>query len=57
VFRSAGSLARAIGPLLAALIYFVYGSSSAYFFGALLILAPFLLALRLPQPTKGEPVD
>ena len=49
-FRSAGSLARAIGPLLAALLYFKYGSQAAYLLGGLLIILPFLLALRLPPP-------
>lgn len=52
VFRSAGSLARAIGPLLAALVYFVYGSKSAYLFGAIIVLIPLFLALKLPKPVK-----
>jgi len=49
VFRSAGSLARAIGPLLAAFAYFAYGSQAAYHFGACLIVVPLALALRLPN--------
>ena len=40
VFRSAGSLARAIGPPTAALVYFIYGSQSAYLFGALVVIIP-----------------
>ena len=52
IFRSAGSLARAIGPLAAAMLYFAYGSQSAYFCGALLIIVPFIMALRLPKPEK-----
>ena len=40
VFRSAGSLARAIGPLAAAGICFALGSSSAYLFGAILVIVP-----------------
>ncbi|MEO0510509.1 MAG: MFS transporter [Verrucomicrobiota bacterium] len=52
VFRSAGSLARTIGPLLAAFVYFAYGSQSAYIFGALIVVIPMLMALKLPQPTK-----
>lgn len=55
VFRSAGSLARAIGPLLAALVYFVYGSKSAYLFGAVIVIAPLILALKLPKPNKKHP--
>ncbi|MFT5826808.1 MAG: MFS family permease, partial [Yoonia sp.] len=52
VFRSAGSLARAIGPLVAALVYFAYGSKSAYLFGAVIVVAPLILALKLPKPVK-----
>ena len=43
VFRSAGSLARATGPLLAALIYFRFGSASAYLAGALFLILPLIL--------------
>lgn len=50
VFRSAGSLARAIGPLLAALVYFIWGSQSAYLFGAVIVVLPFLMSLSLPKP-------
>ena len=53
IFRSAGSLARAIGPLLAALVYFIYGSQSAYLFGALVVIIPLVMALKLPKPVKG----
>ncbi len=52
IFRSAGSLARAIGPLAAALLYFAYGSNNAYLAGSMLIVLPFLMALRLPKPIK-----
>lgn len=52
VFRSAGSLARAIGPLIAAFVYFAYGSQTAYLYGSLIIIIPLLMALRLPQPSK-----
>ena len=52
VFRSAGSLARAFGPLVAAFIYFVYGSLSTYLFGALVVVIPLLKALKLPLPEK-----
>ena len=53
IFRSAGSLARAIGPLTAALVYFIYGSQSAYLFGALVVIIPLVMALKLPKPFKG----
>lgn len=54
VFRSAGSLARAIGPLVAAFAYFAYGSQSAYLFGAIVVLIPLVMAFKLPQPKKSE---
>jgi MFS family permease len=52
VYRSAGSLARAIGPLVAAFVYFAYGSQSAYLLGALVVIIPLIMALKLPQPEK-----
>jgi len=52
VFRSAGSLARAIGPLLAAFLYFSYGSKTTYLLGALIVLIPLLIAFTLQQPSK-----
>ena len=55
VFRSSGSMARAIGPLFAGLIFFKYGSSFAYFLGALFLLIPFWFLFRVPQPeTKSK---
>lgn len=51
-FRSAGSLARAGGPLVAAIVYFIWGSQSAYLFGAAIILIPLALAYKLPQPAR-----
>ncbi|WPJ97392.1 MFS transporter [Coraliomargarita algicola] len=54
IFRSAGSLARAIGPLLAAFTYFAYGSQNAYLFGALVVLVPLSMAIKLPKPVKGK---
>jgi MFS family permease len=53
IFRSAGSLARAIGPLMAAFVYFVYGSQSTYLFGALVVVIPLVMALKLPKPVKA----
>jgi len=40
VFRSLGSLARAIGPLLGAVLYWKYGSSFPYWTAAVLLLIP-----------------
>lgn len=42
-FRSLGSLARAVGPLLAAVLYWKIGSSAPYWAAAVLLIAPLLL--------------
>ncbi len=52
VFRSLGSLARAVGPLLASFIFWWYGSALSYALGALLLLAPLGIAFLLPRPAK-----
>ena len=50
VFRSSGSMARAIGPLIAGTVYFKYGSSTAYLAGAFFLLVPAYFLFRVPQP-------
>jgi len=54
VFRSSGSMARACGPLLAGLIYFKYGSSFAYMLGAIFLMIPIFILLKIPQPKFDE---
>lgn len=54
IFRSAGSLARAVGPTIGALAYFYFGSESAYIFGGCFLLVPFVMALYLPKPTLSD---
>lgn len=49
-FRSAGSLARAFGPLAAAGLYWYFGSQTSYLAGAAVILLPLLLAMPLTRP-------
>jgi len=51
VFRSSGSLARAVGPLLAGFVYFEFGSSVAYLGGACLLFIPALILVWVPQPS------
>ena len=53
-FRSAGALARAIGPLLAATIYWLFGSGSSYLCGAFVLIIPLFLSKQLPAPDKQE---
>jgi MFS family permease len=54
-FRSAGALGRAIGPLIAAVIYFRFSPAAPYLVGAVGVLAPLLLVSRLVvhPPAKG----
>ncbi len=46
-FRSAGSLGRALGPLIGAAAYFAWRPAGPYLFGAVLILLPLWLVWRL----------
>ena len=54
VFRSLGALARAVGPLSAALAYWRFGAKAAYAVGTAILVAPFLMVLTLPQPPRRE---
>ena len=54
LFRSAGSLARAIGPIIAAGLYWYFGSSTAYLFAGLVIIIPLIRSAGLPSPEKDE---
>lgn len=55
VLRSAGALARAVGPIAAALLYFKTGGHVAvYAAGAVLALTPLPLALRMSQPKHSH---
>jgi MFS family permease len=56
-FRSMGSLSRAAGPILGALVYWKFDSESAYTAGAILLIVPIFLALGLPAVPKEEPVE
>ena len=57
IFRSSGSIARACGPMLAGLTYFLFGSGFAYTIGAFLLLIPFLILLKVPKPSRDEPAE
>ena len=56
-FRSVGALGRAIGPLLAATLYFSFGAGAPYVLGAVLGLLPFLMLLGLKAPEHGAATD
>ncbi len=52
-FRSIGSLARAIGPILASIVFWMFGSAQLYFAGAAITAIAVVLSSRLPNPTKS----
>lgn len=55
VFRSLGALARAIGPLFAAGLYWWIGPTFAYCIGAAFILIPLVITAGLPKNPAPEP--
>ncbi|CAJ0583963.1 unnamed protein product, partial [Mesorhabditis spiculigera] len=54
VFRSIGALSRALGPLVAASVFWLLGPTKCYLLGAALLVTPLLLARRIPNPLKSE---
>jgi MFS family permease len=53
ILRSAGSLARVIGPVTAALLYFHFGSHFWVYLGGALLMLPAILIVRgLPDPAS-----
>lgn len=54
IFRSLGALARVVGPLAAAFLYYAYGSASPYFIGAVFLLIPIFMILSLPKVPPSE---
>ena len=54
VFRSAGSLARALGPVVGAYLYWMLGVQTAYLILAILMAATALLAMSLKNVRRIE---
>lgn len=52
IFRSLGSLARAVTPLLAGIVFWMAGSLSVYLAGAVLVVVALVLSGKLPKPEK-----
>jgi MFS family permease len=52
IFRSLGSLSRAITPLLAGAVFFLFGGRTVFLAGSLLSLGAWGLSLRLTPPHK-----
>lgn len=54
IFRSLGALARVVGPIGAAILYYVYGSGAPYFIGAAFLLIPIFMIVSLPPVKKSH---
>ncbi|NRA39143.1 MAG: MFS transporter [Planctomycetes bacterium] len=54
VFRSVGSLGRALGPFFGAVCYFTFSPSAPYLIAAVLVLIPLCIAFLLPVPVSLE---
>jgi MFS family permease len=52
IFRSLGSLARAITPVLAGVTFWVYGSRTVFVASAVLALGALVVSVTLPKPEK-----
>ena len=52
IFRSLGALARVVGPLLAAVIYWRVGGEAPYIYGSAFLLIPIIMISRL-QKVRG----
>ena len=57
VFRSLGSLSRAIGPIMGGLLYWKFDSSMPYWIGAAFLVVPFFMALGLPPVPDHDEVS
>ena len=55
VFRSLGSLSRVIGPFLAGIIYWRFGSEHPYLWGSAFIVIPLVLAKTFPARSIENP--
>jgi MFS family permease len=52
IFRSLGSLARTVGPVLAGMAYWWFGSAVAYTAVGVGLLLPLIIATTLPKPGR-----
>ncbi|EGT59517.1 hypothetical protein CAEBREN_24231 [Caenorhabditis brenneri] len=54
IFRSLGCLARALGPIISSTFFWLVGSTTCYSVGALLLICPLVLLLRLQNPASKK---
>ena len=57
VFRSLGSLSRALGPIMGGLLYWKFDSSMPFWVGAAFLVVPFFMALGLPPVPDYDEVS
>lgn len=53
-YRAAGSLARAVGPVFGSILFWGVGSRITYLAGAVILLWPLGMAMRLPEPGEKD---
>lgn len=53
IFRSLGSLGRAVGPIAASFIFWWFGSDLLYLAGAVIVVVAAIICSTLPQPDKS----
>ena len=49
IFRSMGALSRAVGPIIACVLYWRLGARTAYILGAVAMLVPILITVLIPK--------
>ncbi len=54
IFRSLGALARVVGPIMAAIIYWKSGAKYPYLLGSLILILPIILVFKLPPVPRDE---
>jgi MFS family permease len=52
IFRSLGSLSRAFTPVLAGVVFFIFGAPAVFVSGAVLVVLALVLSTKLPKPVK-----
>ncbi|HEY1108828.1 MAG TPA: MFS transporter, partial [Opitutaceae bacterium] len=52
IFRSLGALSRAFTPVLAGVVFWVFGAPTVFVAGAVLAIVALVLSRRLPKPVK-----
>ena len=52
IFRSLGSLSRAITPVLAGMVFWIFGGRILFILAAGSAVVALVLSTRLPQPAK-----